>query len=74
MCVYTRVPMCIQNAHGCVFLISITGGKYMLRTQDLNGIQLYTTCTHIFTFMCTPDHAPHLTFILQTKIHLVWIK
>ena len=36
-----QLLMCIQNAHGCVFLISITGGKYMLRTQDLNGIQLY---------------------------------
>jgi len=38
-----QLLMCIQNAHGCVFLISITGEKYMLCTQDLYGIQLYST-------------------------------
>jgi hypothetical protein len=43
--------MCIQNAHGCVFLISITGGKYMLRTQDLNGIQPYGYPYKILIFL-----------------------
>ena len=76
--------MCVQTSFR-VFTNKFLSCEIKLDTLHLHtsifiNVQLYTpvytrtTCTHIFTFMCTPDHAPHLTFILQTKIHLVWIK
>ena len=41
--------MCIQNSHGCVFLISITGEKYVGYSPALYEIQLYVYLNNLKT-------------------------